>query len=103
MTDKQIIVDGVDVNALYSDQIACMNRYEVAHLFIKTVEQLKRKEQECERLKEELILKDVANIELSDEVKKYIKAIDEIEEIADNNYEIPEMEQIFLIIGGLDV
>ena len=50
MTDKQIIVDGVDVNALYSDQIACMNRYEVAHLFIKTVEQLKRKEQELEAL-----------------------------------------------------
>ena len=63
----------------------------------------KRKEQECEGLKEELILKDVANIELSDEVKKYRKAIDEIEEIADNNYEIAEMEQIFLIIGGLDV
>jgi hypothetical protein len=29
-----------------------MNRYEVAHLFIKTVEQLKAKEQECEELKE---------------------------------------------------
>lgn len=48
---KQIIIDGVDVSALYSDLIACMNRYEVAHLFIKTVEQLKRKEQECEELK----------------------------------------------------
>ena len=64
---------------------------------------LKAKEQECEELKYELVLKDVANIELSDEVKKYSKAIDEIEEIADNNYEIAEMEQIFLIIGGLDV
>ena len=54
MTDKQIIINGVDVNALYSDQIACMNRYEVANLFIKTVEQLKRKEQECEELKKEV-------------------------------------------------
>ena len=65
--------------------------------------QLKRKEQECEELKYEIILKDCANIELSDERKKYEKVIDEICEIAENNYEIPEMEQIFLIIGGLDV
>ena len=52
--DKQIIIDGVDVSALYPDLIACMNRYEVARLFIKTVKQLKRKEQECEELKERL-------------------------------------------------
>ena len=52
MTDKQIIIDGVDVNSLYHDQITCMNRYEVATLFIKTVELLVAKEQECERLKD---------------------------------------------------
>lgn len=54
MTDKQIIIEGVDVNSLYSDQIACMNRYEVANLFIKTVEKLVTKEQEYEELKKKI-------------------------------------------------
>lgn len=53
MTDKQIMIDGCDVNDLYSDQIACMNRYEVANLFIKTVERLVTKEQECEELRKQ--------------------------------------------------
>lgn len=64
---------------------------------------LERKEQECEELKKEIDIRSCANIELSLEFKKYQKAIDEIEEIADNNYENPEMERIFKIIGGLDV
>lgn len=51
MEDKKIMVDGVDVNSLYSEQIACMNRYEVANLFIKTVEKLASKEQECEKFR----------------------------------------------------
>ena len=65
--------------------------------------QLQAKEQECEELKKEIDIRSCANIELSLEFKKYKKAIDEIEEIADNNYENPEMERIFKIIGGLDV
>ena len=112
MTDKQIIIDGVDVSGCewFYKNDPCKNtcKYfctpcewvEIQNCMYKYA---KRKEQECERLEYELVLKDVANIELSDEVKKYRKAIDEIEEIADNNYEIAEMEQIFLIIGGLDV
>ena len=110
MIDKQIIIDGVPVqdccyfdyeNDGYEDSCYIhQNECSAQNCYYK---QLKRKEQECEELKYELVLKDVANIELSDEVKKYSKAIDEIEEIADNNYEIAEMEQIFLIIGGLDV
>ena len=91
MTDKQIIIYKKEC---YNEPHCSLNQ---------VLEQLKAKEQECEELKYELVLKDVANIELSDEVKKYRKAIDEIEEIADNNYEIAEMKQIFLIIGGLDV
>ena len=54
MTDKQIIIDGIDVNALRSDEIACMNRYEVARLFIKTIELLVANEQECETLASQL-------------------------------------------------
>ena len=132
MTDKQIIFDGLacvncpeakrcqeqqakkeyainqvlqDIPTEYANVIARLKQIipSVTRCDYVLEKQLKRKEQECEELKYELILKDVANIELSDEVKKYRKAIDEIEEIADNNYEIAEMEQVFLIIGGLDV
>ena len=52
MTDKKIIIDDIDVNALNSDKIACMNRYEVARLFVKTVERLVAKEQENEELRQ---------------------------------------------------
>lgn len=52
MTNKKIIIDDIDVNALNSDEIACMNRYEVARLFIKIVERLVTKEQENEELRQ---------------------------------------------------
>lgn len=110
MEDKQIIIDGVNVAECEHFEPCTKYTCEISEMTYCCEEdkncyykQLKRKEQECEELKYELILKDVANIELSDEVKKYRKAIDEIEEIADNNCEIAKMEQIFLIIGGLDV
>ena len=116
MTDKQIIIDGVDVSGcewirevgLDSEYICTCNSPNKTSGYCKDnhncyYKQLKRAEQECERLKREIDIRSCANIELSLEFKKYKKAIDEIEEIADNNYEIPEMEQIFLIIGGLDV
>lgn len=79
MTDKQIIIDGINVSELTGEQLVCMNRYEVARLFSKLVdviieieddynnaqddrvrmwtdntgltEKLKRKEKECEELK----------------------------------------------------
>lgn len=99
MTDKKTrkYCDGLDC-ALCNEKEPCI--YKIAN---ELEEKLQAKEKECKELKEELILKEVANFELSDEVKKYRKAIDEIEEIADNNCENAEMEQIFLIIGGLDV
>lgn len=52
MTDKKIIINDIDINALNSDEIACMNRYEVARLFVKTVERLVAKEQENEELRQ---------------------------------------------------
>lgn len=113
---KQIIIDGVDVSWCehYTGNIGYLTdknwtcRAKIqgtkcedwSNCYFKN---WKRKEQECEELKREIDIRSCANIELSLEFKKYKKAIDEIEEIADNNYEIAEMEQIFLIIGGLDV
>ena len=52
MINKKIIIDDIDVNALNSDEIACMNRYEVARLFVKIVERLVAKEQENEELRQ---------------------------------------------------
>lgn len=52
MTNKKIIINDINVNALNSDEIACMNRYEVARLFVKTVERLVAKEQENEELRQ---------------------------------------------------
>ena len=52
MTNKKIIINDIDVNTLNSDEIACMNRYEVAHLFVKIVERLVAKEQENEELRQ---------------------------------------------------
>ena len=107
MTDKQIIIDGVDVSGWTDEEVYWKFKHHtptaIRKITFDLYKQLSRKEQECERLKEEIEIKSCANIELSLEFKKYKKAIDEIEEIADNNYEIPEMHQIFLIIGGLDV
>ena len=65
MTDKQIIIDGVDVNGCiyyqynmctatkdnYGDCSLCCQDYDMNDCYYK---QLKRKEQECEELKEEL-------------------------------------------------
>lgn len=57
MTDKQIIIDGINVSELTNDKLACMNRYEAARLFIKTIKLLVAKEQECERLKKTVMYK----------------------------------------------
>ena len=54
MTDKGIImIDGVDITQFNSDELACMNRYDVARLFIGLVEELQHKEQECKKMKDE--------------------------------------------------
>lgn len=117
--NKPIIIDGVDVSkcgffhlkeygstdchialAFSEEYDGCIKCELNPNCYFK---QLARKTQECEELKREIDIRSCANIELSLEFKKYKKAIDEIEEIADNNYENPEMERIFTIIGGLDV
>ena len=90
MTDKQIIGGRGSAKSFTT-----LNTVEVLLENEKLKEALKRKEQECERLEYELVLKDVANIELSDEVKKYRKAIDEIEEIADNHYKLLKWNRYF--------
>lgn len=81
MTDKeQIIIDGVDVNQFNSDELACMNRYDVARLFIGLVENLQRKTQECEELQEKyeaLKLENQEGYEIVDELKQECEELKE--------------------------
>ena len=66
MTEKEkIMIDGVDVTQFNSDELACMNRYDVARLFIGLVEELQRKTAECERYKKTL-----------NKIEKYFKSQD---------------------------
>ena len=57
MTDEQIIIHGVDIR-LFRTPVEVMHYLQQGGLYVVTkelFEQLKRKEQECERLKEKLI------------------------------------------------
>ena len=70
MTDKQIIIDGVNVSELTSEQLACMNRYGVAHLFIKLVEALSRTEDDYNIAQEDRVKMWTDNTELAEQLKR---------------------------------
>lgn len=109
MEDKeQIMIDGVDVTQFNSDELACMNRYDVARLFIGLVENLHRKTQECEELEEQLQANQptgicetcMAKVVLQND--KYRKALEEIGDIVFGDYEIIDplgKQQILNIIN----
>ena len=94
MTDKQIIIDGVDVSGCsyyqhnmctatkddYGDCSLCCQDYDMNDCYYK---QLKRKEQECEKLKEAIdgLLK--MQYQLADSCTKYEQTLAEIKEIAE--------------------
>ena len=97
MTDKQIIIDGVDVsgceyynkddktcrevNGNYDTDICEFDKCENSNCYYK---QLKRKEQECEKLKEAIdgLLK--IQYQLADSCTKYEQTLTEIKEIAED-------------------
>ena len=91
MTDKQIIIDGVDVSGCsyyqynmctatkddYGDCSLCCQDYDMNDCYYK---QLKRKEQECEELKHEVeLMMDCASCK----VDEYKQTLAEIKEIAE--------------------
>lgn len=113
MTNKQIIIDGVDVSGCCQYMPRYMEDYDIDTLDYcryhfkpcKDVDvkycyfkQLKRKEQECERLKDELSTYGATGIcETCTEKSilqndKYIKALREIKEIAEENIRIADLE-----------
>lgn len=114
MTDKQIIIDGVDVSNLTGKQLVCMNRYEIARLFAKLIdalikieddynnaqddrvrmwtdntvltEKLKRKEQECEALRDEKAYANIACEQFEKQINEYSQTLTEIKEIAEVDF-----------------
>ena len=92
MTDKEIIIDGVDVSEWTDEEV----RYKfekhspkaIRQIAFDLYKQLKRKEQECEELKEELKecrigIKDIypENTEICKISEKYKQALDKIEKL----------------------
>lgn len=97
MTDKQIIIDGVDVSEWTDEEV----RYKfekhspkaIRQIAFDLYKQLKRKEQECEELKREIAfgtgklsdkIRAIVFKNLNDENSKYKQALDEIEKFINN-------------------
>lgn len=94
MTDKQIIIDGVDVseceyynkddktcrevNGKYETDICDFDKCENSNCYYK---QLKRKEQECEKLKESLKVWKYSDVQHIFKINKYEQTLTEIKPI----------------------
>ncbi len=91
MTDKQIIIDGVNVSELTSDQLACMNRYEIAHLFIKLVETLIRTEDDYNTAQEDRVKMWTDNTELTEKLKRKERECEMLK--YNNGYEVGALER----------
>ena len=86
MQEKQIIIDGVNVNALSLNQIARMSRYEVAHLFIKLVECINRTEDDYNKAQEDRVKMWTDNTDLTEQLKRKEQECEELrKEIAFGN------------------
>lgn len=90
MADKPIIIDGVDVSELTSEQLACMNRYEVARLFTKLVDVLSETEDDYNNAQEDRVRMWTDSTGLTEKLKlkeqkcrKYKQTLIEIKEIAE--------------------
>lgn len=96
MTDKEIIIDGIDVsecNHFKYENVDCVINNTCCWGFDCKYKQLKRKEKECEELKREIAFGN--NGKLSDKIRaivfknlnnensKYKQALDEIEEFCE--------------------
>lgn len=69
MTDKQIIIDDIDVSELTSEQLVCMDRYNVAHLFIKLIETLSETEDNYNKVQEDRVKIWTDNTDLTEKLK----------------------------------
>nr|DAL34587.1 MAG TPA_asm: hypothetical protein [Caudoviricetes sp.] len=117
MTDKQMIVDGVDVSEWTDEEV----RYKfekhspkaIRQIAFDLYKQLKRKEQECEKLKREIAFGN--NGELSDKIRaivfkdlnaensKYKQALDEIENYVRDNSDFDKSDKLTSNTGAYDI
>lgn len=70
MTNKQIIIDGINVSELTGEQLVCMNRYEVARLFAKLVDVLSKTEDNYNNAQEDRVRMWTNNTGLTDKLKR---------------------------------
>lgn len=91
MTDKEIIIGGINVSELTGEQLVCMNRYEVARLFAKLVDVLSKTEDNYNNAQEDRVRMWTNNTGLTDKLKrkeqeceKLKNCLTEIKEIAEN-------------------
>ena len=92
MTDKQIIIDGVNISELTSDQLACMNRYDVARLFIKLVEALSRTEDDYNVAQEDRVKMWTYNTELKTQLDQLKAENEELKNFHINLVGVKECE-----------
>lgn len=70
MTDKQIIIDGINVSELTGEQLVCMNRYKVSRLFAKLVDTLSKTEDDYNNVQEDRVKMWTDNTGLTDRLKR---------------------------------
>ena len=95
MTDKQMMIDGVDITKLDFQQVFFMNSSEVCGLLLKTIQEYICKTQECEELKKTIMYKcpqcgeeylSPIGASLYEENNKLKRALAEIKELIQSDY-----------------
>lgn len=88
MTDKKMIIDDINVSELTSEQLVCMDRYSVAHLFIKLVEALSRTEDDYNKVQGDRVKMWADNTDLTEQLKRKEQEFRNICEAFDIEYVI---------------
>ena len=90
MTNKQIIIDRVDVSEWTDEEVhykfAKHSSKAIRQIAFDLYKQLKRKEQECEELKESLKVWKYSDVQHIFKINKYEQTLTEIKEIAEKDF-----------------
>lgn len=86
MTDKKIIINDINVSELTSEQLACMDRYSVAHLFIKLVETLSRTEDDYNKVQGDRVKIWTDNTDLTEQLKRKEQELEKVCKAFDIEY-----------------
>lgn len=70
MTDKQIIIDGINVSELTGEQLVCMDRYEIARLFAKLVDVLSKTKDDYDDAQDDRVKMWTDNTDLTEQLKR---------------------------------